>query len=330
MISASDLLPLRCTHDLVEGGIAYALHALPYGFNRAGGSTYDRLRRLVARAAVELAFRRRLSEQGIPFRVKSAIPFTDPRRYDVMLGGRRCEVKSFLISQRDQISQIRCNPDVVLNAPALVASDQHAAEGYSPRDLYLFAFVLGQVTTFRPDLQTAIEIKQPHTLVHVMPEAWNRPSKWIPLGTLVLKSESTEAQTVEIGGQEEAGEIRSFSVELPPRKRLEVQNRFFSLSYLHTKSSCSARMGIYSPVRRETHLISAADWHNLWIYDMELLLAGYSTRDEFSRRASFLPIGSRVFQYNQTQVKNLVVPVSELRPLADFFERAKRSPVTDA
>ena len=330
MISAAELLPLRCTHDLVEGGIAYALHALPYSFNREGGSTYDRLRRLVAGAAVELAFRRHLSEQGIPFGVKSAIPFTDHRRYDVMLGGRRCEVKSFLISQRDQVSQIRCNPEALLNAPALVASDQHAAEGYSPRDLYLFAFVLGQVTTSQKDLQTAIEVKQPHCLVHVMPGAWNRPSRWSPLGMLALKSESKEAQTVEIGGQDEGGEIRSFRVELPPRRRVDVKNKLFSLSYLHTKSSCSARMGIYSPVRRETYLISAADWRNLWIYDMDILLAGYSTRDELSRRASFLPIGSRVFQYNQTQVKNLAVPVSELRPLAELFERIKRSPVTNA
>jgi hypothetical protein len=325
MISASDLLPLRCTHDLIEGGIAYALHALPYGFNRAGGSTYDRLRRLVAGAAVGLAFRRHLSKQGIPFGVKSALPFTDHRRYDVMLGGRRCEVKSFLISQCDQISQIRGNPEVLLHAPALVASDQHAGEGHSPRDLYLFAFVLGQVTTSQKDLQAVINVKQPHTLVHVMPEAWNRPPKWSPLGTLALKSESTEAQTVEIGGQDEAGEFCSFGVELPPRRRVEVKNKLFSLSYLHTKSSCSARMGIYSPVRRETYLIGPADWRNLWIYDMELLLAGYSTRDEFSRRASFLPIGSRVFQYNQTQVKNLAVPVSELRPLAELFERVKRS-----
>jgi hypothetical protein len=149
----------------------------------------------------------------------------------------------------------------------------------------------------------------------------DRPSKWNPLGTLVMKSEAEETQTVEIGGQDEGREMRSCSLELPPRTRLEIQNGFFSLSYVHTKSGSPARIGIHSPIRRETHLIGAQDWGNLWIYGMDVLLAGYITREEFSRRASFIPTGSRVFQYNQTQVKNLAVPVSDLRPLSELFER---------
>lgn len=323
MLAPSDFLHIPCTHDLIEGGIAYALRSIPYSYNRLGGSSYDRLRRGVAGAAVELVFRRHLSEQGISFDVKSALPFTEHDRYDVILGGRRCEVKSFLISHRDQVSQIQRDPELVLKVPALVASDQHAAEGHSPRDLYLFAFLTGWFTASRADLQKVIEAKQPYCLVHVMPEAWNRPSKWSPLGTLVLKSESEETQTVEIGGQDEGREVRSQSVELPARTRVEVQNGFFSLSYIHAKSNSPARMGIYSPIRRETYLIDAQGWGNIWVYGMDMLLAGYITREEFGRRASFVPTGSRVFQYTQTQVKNLAVPVSELRPLAELFERVK-------
>jgi hypothetical protein len=157
-----------------------------------------------------------------------------------------------------------------------------------------------------------------------MPQAWNRPAKWCPLGKLALKSEATETQTVEIGGQDEGREMRSLSLEIPPRTRMELPNRFFSLSYVHTKSGCPARIGIYSPVRRETYLIGAQDWGNIWVYGIDVLLAGYTTREEFSRRASFVPIGSRIFPYQQTQVKHLAVPVSELRPLAELFERVKR------
>src|SRR5688500_1576462 len=128
MISPSDLLHLPYTRDLTEGGIAYALHSLPYMHHRAGSSPYDRLRRVVAGAAVELAFRRYLSEQNIPFEVEGARPLTDADRYDRLLGGRRCEIKSCLISHDDQISELRRNPQVVLKAPALVASDQHAGD----------------------------------------------------------------------------------------------------------------------------------------------------------------------------------------------------------
>jgi hypothetical protein len=321
MISTSDFLHLRYTRELTEGGIAYALRSLPYSFSRSNGSVYDRLRRLVAGAAVDLAFRRYLSEQDIPFEVKSGLPFTKRDHHDVTLAGRRCEVQSFLVRQREQILQMQRNPEVLLKTPALVASDQHAAEGHSPRDLYLFAFVAGWVT----DSQQVIDAHQPHYLIHVMPEAWNRPSRWNPLGRLVLKSDSEETQTVEIGGQDEGRAIHSITVKLPPRTRLEVETEFFSVSYVHTKSSSPARIGIHSPVRRETHLIDEVEWGNIWVYGLDILLAGYITREEFSRRASFLPTGSRVFQYNSTQVKNLAVPVSDLRALSELFQHVKAS-----
>ena len=110
MITPSDILHLPYTRDLTEGGIAYALHSLPYRFSRMSASPFDHLRRAVAGAALELALRRYLSEQNIPFEVKGALPFTEHERYDVTLGGRRCEIKSFLISHRDQVSQIRRDP----------------------------------------------------------------------------------------------------------------------------------------------------------------------------------------------------------------------------
>ena len=131
MIRAADLIHLSYTRDLNEGGIAYAIRSLPYTYNRMGGSPYDRLRRIVSGVAVELAFRRYLSEQDIPFDVQGATPFTDPDHYDVALGGRRCDIKSFLISYREQILEIKRRPQILLSAPALVASDQNAAEEHS-------------------------------------------------------------------------------------------------------------------------------------------------------------------------------------------------------
>ncbi len=323
MLTVSDLLHLPYTCDLTEGGIAYALHSLPYSYSRTGNSLYDHLRRVVAGTVGELAFRRYLSEQNIPFEVKSAAPFAEPDRYDVWLGGRRCDLKSFLISHRDQITEIHRNPQIVLGAPALVASDQHAGEGHAGRDLYLFAFLAGLTATSQSDLHKVMETQQPHYLIHVMPEAWKRPSKWCPLGKLVLKSEAEESLTIEIGGQAEGRERRSCLVELPPQKRLEVENGFFSLSYLHIKTKPTARIGIHSPIRKETHLVGAQDWGNIWVYGMDVLLAGYITYEEFSRCASFIQAGSRVFQYDQTYVKNLAVPVSDLRPLSELFERVK-------
>jgi hypothetical protein len=323
MITASDLLHLPYARDLTAGGIAYALRSLPYIYNRSGGSVYDRLCRIVASATVELAFRHYLSEQKIPFDIKGALPFTEHERYDVSLGGQRCELKSFLISYRDQISQVRHNPQILLRAPALVASDQHAGENHSHNDLYLFAFLFGLIAGTQSDLQKVIGRGQPYYLVHVMSEAWNRPAQWNPLGGLVLKSEAEETITLEIGGQDEARQMRSCTLELPPRTRVQLDEGFFSVTYIHARSSPGARIGIHSPVRKETYIIGASDWGNIWVYGMDILLAGYMAREEFSRRASFIQTGSRVFQYNATHVKNLAVPMSDLKPLAALFERVR-------
>lgn len=321
MLSTSDLIHLPYTRDLTEGGIAYALRSLPYTYNRAGVSIYDRLRRIVASAAVELAFRRYLAEGDVPFEVRAANPFTDPERYDVMLGGRRCDIKSFLISRREQVTEIQRNPRGVLNAPALVPSDQNAAEGHTDKDIYLFAFLAGLTAASLEDMQKALHKKQPVHLVHVMPEAWMRPSEWKPLGRLALKSESAEAQVVEVNGQVEGRETRTVSVELPPNTRIQIDEEFFAVAYIQSKSLPDARIGIHSPARKETHLISPMDWGNIWVYGMEVLLAGWLTRAEFNQRADPIQEGARVFQYDRTRTKNLAVPVQDLKPISELLER---------
>jgi hypothetical protein len=199
VITSSDFLHLPYTADLTEGGIAYALRSLPNA-----NLSYDQIRRMVAGTAVELAFRRYLSQQDIPFEIKAATPFTEPDKYDVSLGGHRCDIKSFFITRRDQILQMRSDPSVLLNAPALVPSDHHAVDGYSDHDLYLFAFLSGLIAASQSDLKKVIETNQPQHIIHVMPEAWRKPFNWNPLGPLVLKSESDTEMLVEISGQDEA------------------------------------------------------------------------------------------------------------------------------
>ncbi len=323
MISVSDFIHLPYTRDLTEGGIAYAVHSLPYTYNRMGGSSYERLRRIVAGVSVELAFRRYLAEQAVPFDVLGATPFTDPDHYDVSLGGRRCDIKSFLITHREQITDMKRNPQVVLKAPALVPSDQNAAEGHSDQDLYLFAFLSGLVAASPEDMEKTKDESKDSYWLHVLPDTWNRPERWTPLGPLALKSEAAETLTVEIGGQDAGREMRSLQVQVPPRKRVQIDDRFFSLAYVHVKLPPSARLGLHSPQLKETHIIEPAAWNNIWVYGLDLLLAGYLERGEFNRRASFLREGARVFQYNRTRTKNLAVNIQDLRPVSELLERAK-------
>ena len=323
MISASDLLRIPYTPDLTEGGIAYASRSLPHTYDRMGGSPFDRLRRIVAGVAVELAFRRYLTQQNVPFDIKGATPFTDPDRYDVSLGRHRCDIKSFLISHRDQITSLRATAELILKAPALVPLDQYSADGHSDDDLYLFAFLTGLVAASPDDLQKVLEANQPSYLIHTMPKSWMRPQPWIPLGPLALKSESGATLGLEIGGQDSGRDFMTRKIELLPRTRLEVDGDFYSLTYVHVESKPKARLGIHSPTRKEIYLIEPIAWSNIWVYGMDIYLAGWITREEFRRRASLIQDGSRVFQYNRTRTKNLAVAVSDLKPMSELLERVR-------
>lgn len=319
MLSPADILRLPYTADLTEGGIAYALRSLTYSFDRAGASPYDKLRRTVASVAVELAFRRYLSQNNIPFEVKAAAPFTDRERYDVSLGGRRCDIKSYLISHRKQIIEMRRDPSVLMNAPALVPSDQHAGDGHLRNDVYIFGFLAGVIAASQKDLKTAIETKQPHYLIHAMPETWRKPLNWNPLGALTLKSDSAEELLVEVNGQDEAREMKRKVISLPPKTKVNVDESFYSISSIHIRRAIDARVGIKCGSIKEAHVIQPAEWGNIWVYGLEIFLAGFLSYEEFGQRAAALAPNSKVFQYEHTRVKNLSLPVSNLRPMKKLF-----------
>jgi hypothetical protein len=323
MVSSSDFIHIPYTRDLTEGGIAYAIRSLPHTYNRMGGSPYERLRRIVSGVAVELAFRRYLSEKKIPFDVLGATPFTDPDHYDVSLAGQRCDIKSFLISHRAQILDIKRKPQILLSAPALVASDQNAAEGHLNSDIYLFAFLSGLVAASAADLGKVLQSNQPHYLVHALPEAWASPERWNPLGKLVLKSDAEHSLRIEIGGQDRQRAMRSLEIEIPPKTRIQIDELFFSLAYVHLKTTPRTRLGIHSPLRKLTYIIEAPAWENIWVYGMDILLVGYLRREEFNRRVSFVREGAPVFQYDRTRTKNLAVNVCDLKPVSELLERVK-------
>ena len=331
MITPSDFLRLPYSPDLTEGGIAYAIRSLPYTYDRMGGSPFSRLRRIVAGVAVESAFRRYLSEREIPFDVRGATPFTDPDKYDVSLGGHRCDIKAFVIFRRDQITSLRTHPNLLLKAPALVPSDQHAADGHRADDLYLFAFLTGLMAASQDDLTKAQKAGQSIYLLHAMDKNWSKPSTWQPLSPLTLKSESDEILTVEISGQAAGREFLTRTVELPPRTRIKVEarpeergNDFYAVSSIHVNQLPGARVGIHSPYMGEPYIVDPFAWGNIWLYGMEIILTGYIPYDEFRQKSSQIAPGSRVFQYSKTKTKNLAVPVADLKPLPGLFKRVKQ------
>lgn len=289
-----------------------------------GGSGTKRMRRIVGGIAVELAFRRFLNEHQIPFDVQGATPFTDPDKYDVSLGGRRCDIKSFIISRRKQINELKRDPNLLMGASALIPSDQFAAApAHKDRDLYIFAFLTGLIAASQKDIAKAKQAQQPIHLIHTMPKIWAKPKVWSSLGALALKTDCDHPVTVELGGQDAQGAFLVKRLMLEPRKRLEMEADFHTLAYVHVSPLPRGRLGIHSAMRDETHLISPYDFGNIWFYGMRVILAGYLTRAQFREKAKELPAGSRVYQYSRTKTKNLAVPLRELNPLERLFEKVK-------
>lgn len=323
MLTKNDFIRIPYTLDLSEGGIAYACRSLPHTYNRMGGNSTKRMRRIVGGIGVELAFRRYLSQRNIPFDVKGATPFTDPDRYDVSLGGRRCDVKSFLLSRRAQINELKRDLNLLLDATALIPSDQFVAASHHGSDLYIFAFLTGLIAASRADMIRALGAGQPLHLIHPLPKDWAKPEHWAPLGKLVLKSENDAPLSLELGGQNQAREFISERILLEPRTRTETEATFHTLAYVHADKMPDVRVGIHSPEKHETYVIPASKWGNIQVYGMSVLLVGYLSRDEFRQKAREIPIGSRVYQYSKTKTKNLGVPLRELKPLRPLFDKVK-------
>ncbi|MFO3796440.1 MAG: hypothetical protein ACK8QZ_04035, partial [Anaerolineales bacterium] len=255
-----------------------------------------------------------------PFDTLGETDFTQPDHYDLALAGRRCDVKSFLITQRGQIRSLRHAPQQLLDAQALVPLDQHRSHQHA-QDIYLFAFVYALLTRRESEIRRASQKDQPFYWIHPMPQSWSRPKGWHPLAPLVLKSEGELPLRLEIGGQAEDGSFISTHVELRPRIPYLLEMPFFSLLYVHASVPPQARLGIRSRTRAETYLIHPTGWGNIWVYGLEILLVGWITWEEFNLKARVLPPGNAVLQYRRTRTHNLALPIAKLRPISALLEQ---------
>ncbi len=318
---------LRLPYDasLTVAGIEYAKRSLHYTYNRMRLGTAARLRKIVAGVAVELAFRRWLEAQNVPYDLLGATPFTEPDRYDLRLGGRRCDVKSFLVSDRPKITRLRRDPAELYQAAALVPEDQFHSDTMGEHDIYLFGFLAGLEMRGLAALERALAAEQPIYLLHAFEEAsWRGEGQWQSLGRLVFKTDTRELVEVELGGQDQARAALVERLRLPPRVRAVTDAEFYALLYLHAPRLPTGPVGVHSPARKETRLVTPSDWDNIWVYGLEVFLAGWLTKSEMRAHGQRLPAGAEVWQYPHTQTNNQAVPVTALRPVTELAEMVKR------
>jgi len=323
MVFTSDFITLPYTQDLTQAGLVYAckrctLFGLPEEV-----SLITHLRQTIAEISVEVAIRRHLIQGGIPHQNLQIKHFTDPDRQILTIGGRRCKIISYLISRKWQIRKVRTGSKNLVNAPALVHADQMEMHHLNDDDIFIFTLINGLITNNQHTLLQAVEAGHPIYQIHILPPPWARVSGWLSLGTLTCQGDDEEKIQIEIGGM---GSDRKYLLEsllLSPGSKSSLSEDFFGIHYLGTKGVPRGRINLTSSALKMTHTILPLDWHNLWIYGLEIILFGFITCREFNRYATSLPMGSRVFQFPQTSKRYLSMPISKLSPLADLFNQAR-------
>jgi hypothetical protein len=318
---------VRLPYDasLTEAGIRYATRSLHYTYNRMGLGLALRLRKIVAGVAVEQALQRWLPGRGLAFDVLGQTPYTDSDRYDLRLGGRRCDVKSFWVSDRARISALRHNPACLLEAEALVPADQLRSDRLAGDDLYLFGFLAGLETRSQGELERALAAEQPACLIYALPQAeWRGAGQaQRSLGRLVLKAAGPEPLTVEVGGQAAGtGAAVSETLHLAPRQRVVTQHDYAALLYLRLPGARrlpAGPVGVRSPALRSTVVVEPEAWFNIWVYGFEVFLAGWATKAEMRAHGRPLPAGTRVWQYARTATPNQALSVRDLHDVRELF-----------
>ncbi|MBM4423001.1 MAG: hypothetical protein FJ030_06355 [Chloroflexi bacterium] len=324
-LSSSDIIILPYDSQFSRAGVQYARDSLHFTFNRMQLNTGERLRKIVAGIAFEMATRRWLESESIRYDRLGATAFTDSDRFDLAIGGRRCDLKSSLIYDKRKIIDLRADPAWVMDAEALVPEDQFESERMGEHDIYVFGFVAGLEARHSTDTEKALAKNLPVCMVHTPTrEVWCNIVQWRSLGGVAFKSNADAPIAIEIGGQAaNRGAIRE-RLRLAPRTRVSAKHDYYSVLYLSASQLPCATIALHSPALEKTHVVEPTDWANIWVYGQRVYLCGWMNKHDFRANSRRLPAHSPVKQYRHTATANRALPIGELRPMAELAEIARK------
>jgi hypothetical protein len=130
---------------------------------------------------------------------------------------------------------------------------------------------------------------------------------------------------VEAGGQDAARAAIMERLKLPPGGQVQTAQEFYSLLYVRVPHLPEGLVEVRCPLITSASAIKPTDWSNIWVYGMEVFIAGWLTKAELRARGRRLPAGTLLKQYRQTQVDNHAAPVSDLRPVAELADLIRKS-----
>jgi hypothetical protein len=323
MLDSADLLHFPFDEQYTRAGAQYARDSLHFNRQRLGPEAAERLRGLVTGIAFEMATRRWLEAATIRYDRLGATVLTTSDRFDLAIGGRRCDLNCNLISDRSRIAALHADMNWLLEAEAMVPDDHLMAERMGENDIYIFGFVTGLEARQSQDTAKALARGLPIYMIHLpAQDVWANINPWQSLGGLAFKSNAEEPLRIEIGGQDGQRKAIRERVKLPPRTRITALRDYYSVLYLGTPTLPTAAVGLHSFGLKQTQIIEPLDWQNIWLYGQRVYLCGWLNKHDFRESSHHLPAQSQVKHCYQTDLPCRAVPVSNLRSMAELAEIA--------
>ncbi len=305
MITVEDYIYLPFTPDLIRGSLSHAIHLLPYIHTQFADEVYQKFQHLAEATAVELALRRFLSQQNIPFVVQKSLSFAHHDQYDIFMAGRRLML---------QVLQFENDlPLDLLSTQVILPSEHHRTIEPSGRNMYLFAVIVKS----KPKT-----IMNGRYLLHILPGFWRQPQKWNPLGGLTCKYAGLARIKLEITGQLANQEIFSSRINLDPGEQAVIQVRYYSISSVHVDQTPADLIGIKSPERKKVYLIQPDQWRDVWLAGSRVILIGTIGFEEFTHRSTLIRPGVKIIPYGSIDEKSMGFPIRELKPVGALFDQA--------
>ncbi|MEW6567504.1 MAG: hypothetical protein AB1449_04930 [Chloroflexota bacterium] len=263
------------------------------------------LRRRVAHLAAELALRRWLDEQGLPYDLRLETPLTAPDHPHLFLGGRRVDIHIILIRSTRAIQALRSHPHGLLAWSLPGPAPTPAGLAPTPHDLIVFGILIGNLAPGLRQARIACDAGLPCALVASLPE-WilSRLTGHSAIHLHYLGSRTLELDLVAWRG----GKPSTHHVLLPPGDTTALPPGAGGIAWLHTTQLPDGPIELSCPFGPHWRL-TPARWNNLWIYAAEILLAGWRTRQEVEALLRRDLAGRHPTR------------LADLRPLADWLTR---------
>lgn len=224
MVKPGDIIQLPYTPDLTSAGVAYVRQLLSHTTGHDPGHSQQTLRQMVVDKAAELAFRRYLDEQKVPFATAPGTAFGSQTSFHLILGGWRCNIHSYWIDTPEIVSQVSAHPECLLDAAALLPSERIVAWIPGEKDLYIFAYVIGQTQKDNADMHHP-------SLANEQERKINPPSAWLEA--------SLHGKAIYLGGYCTHPDYSRRSRRLTPGRRIfppaptQKQTRILYVRELH-------------------------------------------------------------------------------------------------